>query len=89
MNTLAGWGFRTPEALERHCNPPPVQEQRTRRFKTGRWVGSEEIEAYAATLKEIPTAQEVQRHFNCGRDSSYRYRTRVMDVLARKARGEA
>lgn len=81
---LAAWGFRTPEAFERHCNPVPPKDQRKLKSSSGSWVTPAEIEAYAATLTEIPSSAEVWRHFGGSPKSAYNYRRKVIAILARR-----
>lgn len=84
MNALAGWGFATQEAFERHCNPAPAKPDRRPSFATGRYVKPGELEAYAASLDHIPSHAEVWEYFKCARPSAYNYRTKVIAIMAKR-----
>jgi hypothetical protein len=85
MNTLAGWGFTTPQAFAAHFELPPEAIKRSVRQRGGRHVSAAELEAYAASLDCAPTIMDVRRHFRCSRAAAYRY----LAAMPKVGRGEA
>lgn len=86
MNALAGWGFTSPDALERFvlgiAQPPVVDRTQSR------WVTPEKIEAYAATLTETPAPWEVMQAFRCCYASAIKHRRKISDIIGRRASRE-
>lgn len=87
MNALAGWGFASPDALDRFvrgiARPPAVDRTQAR------WVTPEKIEAYAATLTETPPPWEVMQAFNCCYASALKHRRKIADIIGRRATHES
>lgn len=84
MNALAAWGFRTPEAFERHLSPEPQKVERMKVCAKGRYVSQEELAAYAATLDCLPSHAEIWRHFKSSRTAAHNYRRKIMQIMARR-----
>lgn len=82
---LRGWGFLPGADIALAVNPEPAMREVTRKFATGRWVGRDELEIYAASLDANPTADDVEAHFECTRSSAYRYRARVLAIISELA----
>lgn len=86
MNALAGWGFATPDALDRFLRGEELTAEKYAPPNKNCYVSPEQFEAYAATLTNTPTPKEVQAHFQCTRPSAYNYHRKVVAIIARRAR---
>lgn len=82
MNTLAGWGFRTPQSFAAHFELPLEAIGGVVRRRGGRHVKPEELDDYAASLDAPPSIIDVRRHFMCSRAAAYRY----LAAMAKRAK---
>lgn len=85
MNALAGWGFATPDALERHAADCASREAAKASPRgQARWITPERVEAYAKTLTEVPETQKIMEHFDCCYASALKHRRRIADLIAKQ-----
>lgn len=85
MNALAGWGFATPGALDRHVADCASQEAAKASPRTqARWITPERVEAYAKTLTEVPPPWKIMQHFSCCYASALKHRRKIADLIAKR-----
>lgn len=86
MSALAGWGFTSPEALERFVQgiaPPPAVDR-----TQARWITPARLQAYAETLTETPKHWEVMQEFHCCYASALKHRRKIADIIGRRGSRE-